>query len=601
MTLRRWLLALSLLLLSVPAAFAQSNDDLTFLPSPLVATAEEPYTLWLRIAPSVNSGAAVVDWKLPAGVLQWIDPRCVDRGDRTYRCTVAGGSPAVVRANLISPIGTFFETTAIFVSPAPVTPFPKPAELKMRAPVKTPKITMPDEESWSNGTTTVRFDFDAAIPPERVEFLRIGIRVPHLVRFTAPAGWICGGEEAALLECMTPTATIHDSVVVEVDRGNSLDPSVSATIAWHDRHYGDDLVGAFASARAFSRTLVVTSSADSGAGSLRAAMLDVAQITEQSSRTRITFAPDVRAIHLLTPLPPLTGLDVWIDGTKGRAANEKVAIDASALANGPAIATTAHITGGVRGLAIHSAPGNGIECRTNCIVTDNYIGLDADGMTPRPNWSRGVWAGDVDATIERNVISGNYRSAIFVESSANGVARDNLIGVAADGVTPIGNGASGIFVGPQSRYPNGDGSSFTITGNLIAYSRDFGIAIANPQWRVFAIDNRFIDNRISDIDAGLDGRQSPDVRITKAEYDAATDTTWVYGTVANPGFSTMISLYSPGASHGSMALLGEKTFVFRANGNLTGRTLTVNRVVEGGFAEFPWWTSTELSEPFTFQ
>jgi hypothetical protein len=598
MTPRRWLLALLLLL--VPTAFAQSNDDLMFVPSPLIATAEEPYTLGLRISPSRNDGDAVVDWKLPVGALQWIDPRCVDRGDRTYRCTIPGGTTAIVRANLISPIGTFFETSAIFVSPAPITPFPKSAELKMRAPVKTPKITMPDEESWSNGNTTVRFELDATVPPERATSLIVFLRVPQVVSFTAPEGWTCGGG-GEQIQCTTPSATIHQSMTVEANRGTSVDIRVSATIAWQDRHYGNDETRASATARAFSHRVPVTSDADSGAGSLREAMIAAAQITEQGSRTRITFAPEVHTIHLRTPLPPLAGLDVWLDGTAGRSATQKVAIDATALTNGPAIAVNAHITGGVRGLAVHSAPGNGIECHSNCIIADNYIGLDADGMTPRPNWSRGVWAGDVQASIERNVISGNYRSAIFVDSSASGSATGNLIGVAADGITPIGNGASGIFVGPQTRYPAGDGSAFSVTDNLIAYSRDFGIAIANPQWRVTAVNNRFIDNRISDIDAGLDGRQSPDVRITKAVYDAATDTTWVYGTVENPGFTTTIAIYSLAASHGSMSLSNEKTFVFRAAGNLTGRAITANRVIDGGFADYPWWMSTEMSEPFTFQ
>src|SRR6185436_17072647 len=47
---------------------------------------------------------------------------------------------------------------------------------------------------------------------------------------------------------------------------------------------------------------------------------------------------------------------------------------------------------------------------------------------------------------ERNIISGNGAQGVELENTAGNFVQGNFIGVAADGHTPLGNGAAGVEV-----------------------------------------------------------------------------------------------------------------------------------------------------------
>jgi parallel beta-helix repeat protein len=414
---------------------------------------------------------------LPNAELQWIDPRCTLRADRTYRCTIESipqGTQAVVRASLIAPPGvTFVGTQAIFVSPEPLTPFSRNEDVTIRTPSKiVPAIvSMPDEKAWGAGPVSVELGFDAVVPPTRLlEPIRIAIFVPQVVSYSVPGTWSCTAGESRI-DCTTAALT-HDTVVVQARRTPlSAYVSVNVRVDFHERDYEPELVRAEATTYALDRDLLVTTTADVGAGSLRQTMLD-AESCGQDERCRIAFAPEITSIRVLSPLPVIHARNVWIDGSYGR--TSKMAIDGSALTSGNGIVFGPEVAQGrALGLAIHSFPGNGIECRGQCRIESNFIGLDRDGITPRGNGARGVYVSG-GCEIENNVISGNWRSGIFVDGGGSGFAYRNLIGVAADGVTPIGNGASGLYVGPQSF----SFRTFIAEDNVIAYSTHFGVAIA---------------------------------------------------------------------------------------------------------------------------
>ncbi len=116
---------------------------------------------------------------------------------------------------------------------------------------------------------------------------------------------------------------------------------------------------------------------------------------------------------------------------------------------------------------------------TGNTVSGNYIGLGADGLSVLGNTLSGVriYGGAQDNTIggdtagERNVISGNFLEGVRItnEDSTGNIISGNFIGVAADGVTSRGNDVDGVYLheGAQFNQIGGDtpGERNVISGN----------------------------------------------------------------------------------------------------------------------------------------
>ena len=272
---------------------------------------------------------------------------------------------------------------------------------------------------------------------------------------------------------------------------------------------------------AFWREYAVTTSADSGPGSLRQTILDINAACQYEypypvpckAAFRITDpvpAAGWHTIQPLTPLPPVTAYDAAIDGSTQGKTNPhgpSVALDGSALFSGSGIAGDGLDMRNrleISGLAIGRFPGNGIHGASDTYldVHDCYIGVDPTGRQATPNGSRGIAGNLMFGLIENNVIGGNLRSGIYF-MGAMGLGptiRGNRIGVAAHDDTPIGNGASGIFVADFWGY-----YSFpTIEANVIA-NNDIGIVLMRNAPMII-LGNTIRDNAQSGIDIGLDGR-----------------------------------------------------------------------------------------------
>src|SRR5262249_2510204 len=126
-------------------------------------------------------------------------------------------------------------------------------------------------------------------------------------------------------------------------------------------------------------------------------------------------------------------------------------------------------------------------------IVGNYIGTDVTGMVAIGNGASGIGLNDAtnntigDASPNGgNVIRGNSQSRIefFNDSFFNTVVH-NLIGTAADGVSPLGNGRDGV------RFISSSGNTIgtvaaTNGGNIIAF---------NPNGVV--VDGNSDDNTIS--------------------------------------------------------------------------------------------------------
>lgn len=120
-------------------------------------------------------------------------------------------------------------------------------------------------------------------------------------------------------------------------------------------------------------------------------------------------------------------------------------------------------------------------------IIGNFIGTDISGKVSLAN-QLGIGIANLSkgTIIENNVISGNKTfGLILTDQTDSNIVEGNYIGLADDGVTDLGNGASGIILSNGAK--NNTIGSIS-NGNSIAYNDSVGIVI---------IDNSTINNRIS--------------------------------------------------------------------------------------------------------
>jgi len=248
----------------------------------------------------------------------------------------------------------------------------------------------------------------------------------------------------------------------------------------------------------FTAVFTVTTTANSGAGSLRQAILDA---NANPGADTITFAVDApgsqQTIQPASALPAVTDpvtIDGWSQGGAGYTGPPLIELN-GALAGGNVVGLT--ITGGgsvVRGLVINGFTGSfasGIRLQTGGgnWVYGNYIGTDFVGNARVAN-QRGVWidngsshnrigvnADGVNDAAERNIISANVSENIWVYQPATtgNLIMGNTIGLNAAGTAAVGVNnqtiaASGITV-QEAGYTvigtDGDGVGDAAEGNVI--------------------------------------------------------------------------------------------------------------------------------------
>ena len=297
----------------------------------------------------------------------------------------------------------------------------------------------------------------------------------------------------------------------------------------------------------------VHSSADSGTGSLRAA---IDAVNACSGDCRITFdlAPG-SVIEPLTPLPAITACAQVTIAARNTSRDGDRVIELSG-AKQPAgngieyrgtCATPVGLAPTLRidGLAINRFPHDGIyieDGHFSCYGC--FVGTDATGRQARPNGARGITIQHEGTTarIVDSVLSGNRRSGMFVWDARRVDVERCAIGVRADGV-PLPNGASGIFIRR---------GALIATLSTIAHNAHFGIAVA-PEATMVTFLSALHANGVQSIDYGLDGPthhtvNMPDVpELLGATYDAASNTTFVRGrvTITRPnGYRHAIAFYT---------------------------------------------------------
>lgn len=271
------------------------------------------------------------------------------------------------------------------------------------------------------------------------------------------------------------------------------------------------LVLAASLSRPLFTTHLVTSSADSGPGTLRQALLDATDgdtITFNAS----TFPLNTPAtISLVTALPNITTNNLTIDGSSAG-----VILDGSGApggTNGLVIDGASNVT--IKGLQIVNFPDSGIQiingasnnqiggemlANRNLLsgnengvaignsgtmsntVIGNYIGTDINGAAALGNHQFGVFIGG-GATynkIERNLISGNDNIGVAIAGSGaeNNVLTGNYIGTDYSGTTAVPNQQAGVSIWQEAQYTKIGGTTSS-DRNLISGNGASGISLSD--------------------------------------------------------------------------------------------------------------------------
>jgi CSLREA domain-containing protein len=242
-------------------------------------------------------------------------------------------------------------------------------------------------------------------------------------------------------------------------------------------------------------TTTVTNTNDSGAGSLRAAILESnASVAYQDIIDFAIAGSGVKTINLLTPLPQITD-PVVINGYSQAGAREGTSslspillIELNgATAGTGALADGLHILSGgstVKGLAIYNFADDCIEMNTGGgnTIAGNYIGTLANGTTAQgcsaglylKNSANNLLGGSTIAS--RNILAGNG-IGIYVNglSSSNNQIAANYIGLSATGAI-LPNEEFGVWL--QDAPDNLIGGASVSERNVISGNNSSGLVIS---------------------------------------------------------------------------------------------------------------------------
>ena len=245
--------------------------------------------------------------------------------------------------------------------------------------------------------------------------------------------------------------------------------------------------------RMMPSTFSVTSTSNSGPGSLRQAILD--SNAAPPGVNSIDFNIPGAGVHTIapsTPLPAITqGVAIFGTTQPGYSGTPLIEIDGApnSVALGLVLGAGSSISN-IGGLSIVGFSSDAIEVFSSTNqITACYIGVLPSGTAALANGANGIFiepgssmntiggATGTPGTDPGNVISGNAQAGIEI----NGIGTNdnaiwgNLIGTDATGEQPIGNGSSGILLGSSGG--NSIGGTLPGFGNVISANSNDGILL----------------------------------------------------------------------------------------------------------------------------
>jgi hypothetical protein len=252
-------------------------------------------------------------------------------------------------------------------------------------------------------------------------------------------------------------------------------------------------------------TNVVTTTADFGSGSLRAAIYYATDHPGATIRFNIAtndpgFSNGVFNLHLTGLLPPLVANGTVIDGSTqpGFAGRPLIVLNGSRMipeAYAPGTATGLLIYAAscqVKNLSFQNFNWNGLTLlyadATNNTISGCWFGLDFSGTNAAPNAYQGIlianganWnvIGGTNA-LARNVLSGNSQYGIFITDSntTGNIVLGNYIGTDASGSNAVPNGLSGVFIG-NGTSGNIVGGTNTLARNILSGNSQYGVILTS--------------------------------------------------------------------------------------------------------------------------
>jgi hypothetical protein len=141
----------------------------------------------------------------------------------------------------------------------------------------------------------------------------------------------------------------------------------------------------------------------------------------------------------------------------------------------------------IRGFVINRFKGEGIYSSTgnNLVLQGNYVGTNAAGTAASGNNRSGIYINTAASTghqiggttaAQRNVLSGNTRSGLALSTTSSTLVQGNYIGVNASASGLLGNGQSGLDLGPTAS-GNTIGGTAAGAGNVIAGNTLNGVTV----------------------------------------------------------------------------------------------------------------------------
>ncbi|HZT77299.1 MAG TPA: hypothetical protein VFA27_11615 [Vicinamibacterales bacterium] len=345
-----------------------------------------------------------------------------------------------------------------------------------------------------------------------------------------------------------------------------------------------------AGSNAYAATGVVTNTNDSGAGSLRQAILDAnSHVCASPCAIAFNIAPDqastggVFVISPVTDLPAITASSVTIDGATQTTFSgdtnplgPEIVIDGSHIrtpegydeSTGLAIRGSANA---IRNLVFNGFSPNGsgfaifiADSGSGNVVAGNYFGTDPTGSFAVPNYANVLVQGPGNiiggmSGADRNVVSGcrTHGVDLLGASATANVVQGNYIGTDRTGTVAIPNFASGVQIATGAAN-NEIGGLEGAAGNLIAWNTQEGIELWNAGVGTLIFGNTIVFNG----DRGIDGRS------------LANGVTIRGNSIASNG-SLGIDLAQPGTVPAIMTALPSGTITGAVSSTVAGATFTI--------------------------
>ncbi|MEJ2636700.1 MAG: right-handed parallel beta-helix repeat-containing protein [Calditrichia bacterium] len=249
-------------------------------------------------------------------------------------------------------------------------------------------------------------------------------------------------------------------------------------------------------------TLLVTTTADTGEGSLREALRIAGNVAGED--TVIFKIPETdpgynstAGVWTITPTITLyVYANTIVDGRIFVAPDNSrpgIEINGTILAQSGMTGIRMYENTVLRGLTVNRCQYGIWIAGSGAAVEDCYVGIDPVGNSVLPNGLDGILVSDgvTNAVIQNNVVSGNKGNGIrmFGESTAGDTIRNNFIGTNAAGNAALANGNDGV------QLHNGVHDN-VIEGNTLSGNIGIGIHLLDA-----GTDNNLIRNNIIGADA----------------------------------------------------------------------------------------------------